>query len=143
MRDKPRDKKGAQDLVQKFHESADSVFGRYLAANRSDKAGRRTQVRTQYKVVGWFGDNLYDLPVMVPTDLPGGNREVLKVRDEQAKELTSKLGNTVFILPNPIYGSWLKPDTVPVTKMKEYLSDYGFNEWYQEHKEELRATSER
>ncbi len=143
LRDKPRDKKGAQDLVQKFHESADSVFGRYLAANRSDKAGRRTQVRTQYKVVGWFGDNLYDLPVMVPTDLPGGNREVLKVRDEQAKELTSKLGNTVFILPNPIYGSWLKPDTVPVTKMKEYLSDYGFNEWYQEHKEELRATSER
>ncbi|MGM9998916.1 MAG: HAD family acid phosphatase [Candidatus Bruticola sp.] len=142
LRDKKRDKAGAKKLIEDLQISASSVLGKDIAKNYSDKSGRRIEVRTQYEVVGWFGDNLYDMPVFVHSDL-SNNREIIKDRHEQIKMYISKLGNTFFLLPNPIYGSWLKEQTVPPTKMRQYMDDYGFDGWYKENKERVSGASGR
>ncbi|MGM9992806.1 MAG: 5'-nucleotidase, lipoprotein e(P4) family [Candidatus Bruticola sp.] len=142
LRDKKRDKAGAKKIVEDLQISASSILGKNITANYSDKSGRRVEVRTQYEVIGWFGDNLYDMPVFVHSELDN-NREILKERNEQVKMYTSKLGNTFFLLPNPIYGSWLKEQTVPPQKMLQYMDDYGFGSWYKENKNKVSGTSGR
>ena len=92
--------------------------------------------------MGWFGDNLYDMPVFVSRDLTKCE-DVLEARNEQVKQHVNKLGNVFFILPNPIYGSWLKKETIPDADMSSVMSDYGFGPWYEKHKANLKEASGR
>lgn len=142
LRDKKRDKAGAKKIVEDMKISAASILGKDIAQNYSDKAGRRVEVRTQYEVIGWFGDNLYDMPVFVDNEMTD-NKEILQARNEQVKSNITKLGNTFFLLPNPIYGSWLKDQTVPPMEMRKYIDDYGFGAWYKNNKNKIHGTSGR
>lgn len=130
------------ELLTSMRECEDSCLAQSLLNNQNDKAGRRVEVQTRYKVLGWFGDNIYDMPVRVSYSLKDG-REVLQARDEEVKEHEADLGRTFFMLPNPIYGSWLKKQTVPAENMAAGMDDYGFGKWYEEHKGELNGKSTR
>ena len=115
LRDKKRDKAGAKKIVEDMKISAASVLGKDIAQNYSDKADNEMT----------------------------NNREILQARNEQVKSNITKLGNTFFLLPNPIYGSWLKEQTVPPMEMRKYIDDYGFGAWYQKNKHKLHGTSGR
>lgn len=142
LHNKKRDEAAAKKLLEDMGESATSVLGQEVTNNYSKKAGRRVEVRTKYKVLGWFGDNLYDMPVFVSRDLTKCE-DVLEARNEQVKQHVNKLGNVFFILPNPIYGSWLKKETIPDADMSSVMSDYGFGPWYEKHKANLKEASGR
>ncbi|MBQ7529234.1 hypothetical protein IJT10_04960 [bacterium] len=142
LRDSKRDKREGKALLGFMGEKEDSGFAQEILNNQSDKAGRRIEIQTRYKVLGWFGDNLYDMPVLVHYGLKDG-REVLEARDAEVKEHVAELGRTFFMLPNPIYGSWLKKQTVPADNMASGMDDYGFGKWYEQHKGELKGKSGR
>jgi acid phosphatase len=58
----------------------------------SNKSSRRVYITQRYTVIQMFGDNLRDF---VQTE-----EEALKYKDN--------FGKSWFLLPNPVYGSWLK-----------------------------------
>ncbi len=57
-----------------------------------NKATRRSYIANKYRVIQLFGDHL--------TDFAETNEEALTHKD--------KFGTSWFLLPNPIYGTWLK-----------------------------------
>ncbi len=128
-RDKARDKQNAKDLVAKLKLNSDDPLAKELLGNASDKAGRRRLVEAKYKVLAWFGDNLYDHPVMVDSSLKG--KEALAARDKEVDELSGRFGVDLFVLPNPTYGSWCKPLIFPHKSKSviDTLDDAGFGEW--------------
>ncbi len=68
--------------------------------NNSSKTNRRAFVAASYRIVALVGDDLGDF---VDPQAYAGDRERLEPR----------FGDTWFLLPNPIYGSWTRPfDTV-------------------------------
>jgi 5'-nucleotidase (lipoprotein e(P4) family) len=62
----------------------------------SSKTARRAFVAANYRIVALVGDDLGDF---TDPQAYAGDRERLEPR----------FGNTWFLLPNPIYGSWIKP----------------------------------
>lgn len=142
LRDKKAMPADNEQLLKRLGESAESVMGREIANNYNDKAGRRYEVRAKYKVVGWFGDNIYDMPVYVSKD-SSDNQTVLAGRDKQIEDNETKFGTEFFMLPNPFYGSWLKPVTFPVTDMTRYVDDFGFGAWYESHKDKIKGHGSR
>lgn len=136
--DKSRDTASAQKMAGNSKE----LLAKRISANRSDKAGRRTEVRLDYKVIGWFGDNLYDMPVYVSSSSAKGE-ETLKLRDEQVAQNRFRFGASFFVLPNPIYGSWLGKETVPSGDMSSFDDDFGFGAWYAKYKDQVKTHSGR
>jgi len=65
----------------------------------SDKVSRRRLVDRDYRVIGMFGDNLGDFLGGVKTDNPTRKRRTATYRDWW--------GSRWFMLPNPMYGSWV------------------------------------
>lgn len=65
----------------------------------SDKVSRRKRVDRDYRVIGMFGDNLGDFLGGVKTDNPTRKRRTATYRDWW--------GSRWFMLPNPMYGSWV------------------------------------
>jgi 5'-nucleotidase (lipoprotein e(P4) family) len=67
----------------------------------SEKKSRREFVSGKYRIVMLFGDDLGDFLPDVKDDITPEQREKL------VDEYGSNWGKRWFILPNPIYGSWL------------------------------------
>jgi acid phosphatase len=65
----------------------------------SDKVSRRQLVDRDYRVIGLFGDNLGDFLGGVKTDNATRKRRTATYRDWW--------GSRWFMLPNPMYGSWV------------------------------------
>lgn len=65
----------------------------------SDKISRRQLVDRDFRVIGVFGDNLGDFLGGVKTDNPTRKRRTATYRDWW--------GSRWFMLPNPMYGSWV------------------------------------
>lgn len=65
----------------------------------SDKVSRRQLVDRDYRVIAMFGDNLGDFLGGVKTDNPTRKRRTATYRDWW--------GSRWFMLPNPMYGSWV------------------------------------
>jgi acid phosphatase len=65
----------------------------------SDKVSRRKLVDRDHRVIGMFGDNLGDFLGGVKTDNPTRKRRTATYRDWW--------GSRWFMLPNPMYGSWV------------------------------------
>ena len=132
-RDKSRYKQDAQEFVRKMGWDADSPEAAEYLRNASDKAGRRASVELRYKVLGYFGDNLYDHPVVVDASLRG--RDALRARKKQVDDNAARFGVDWFVLPNITYGSWVKPVIFPERSKSalQTLDDYGFSEWLKTH----------
>jgi 5'-nucleotidase (lipoprotein e(P4) family) len=64
--------------------------------NTSSKSRRRALVATNYRIVALVGDDLGDI---VDPQVFAGDRQRLEPR----------FGQSWFLLPNPIYGSWTRP----------------------------------
>jgi 5'-nucleotidase (lipoprotein e(P4) family) len=69
----------------------------------SDKISRRRLVDRDHRVIGLFGDNLGDFLGGVKTDNPTRKRRAATYRDWW--------GSRWFMLPNPMYGSWVDAAT--------------------------------
>jgi 5'-nucleotidase (lipoprotein e(P4) family) len=65
----------------------------------SDKISRRQRVDRDFRVIGLFGDNLGDFLGGVKTDNATRARKLATYRDWW--------GSRWFMLPNPMYGSWV------------------------------------
>lgn len=124
--------KATQDLLKALNLAPDSPAGLRLTANDSDKERRRVEIQTRYHVVGWFGDNLYDFPVDVRTGTPAG-ADILAARDRTVTEHPTYWGNRWFVLPNPMYGSWIQSSTIPKAARFDVLQDWGFGAWRKSH----------
>lgn len=68
-------------------------------AQGSNKGCRRELVARKYRVLMEFGDNLADL-LDIPVNTPDG-------RIEAIAPYRDWIGERWFVLPNPVYGSWL------------------------------------
>lgn len=130
LKDEQADPKAAAALVGRLGLKPTSPEALGLTANSSDKAGRRVEVQERYQVVGWFGDNLYDFPLDVRQGTPAGTA-MLEARDQAVQAGADRWGNTWFILPNPMYGSWLSGSTIPRQDQVNALQDWGFGTWKQ------------
>ncbi|MBQ7567191.1 hypothetical protein IJT17_00120 [bacterium] len=128
-RDKAKDRQKALDFVRRMRVPEDDPRAVEYLNNASDKAGRRAEVETKYKVIGYFGDNLYDHPVIVDPSLRG--KDAIKARFEQVHDNSYRFGVDWFVLPNITYGSWVKPVIFPNRSRSamDTLDDCGFGEW--------------
>jgi acid phosphatase len=80
----------------------------------SDKTGRRKLAESRNRVLLLAGDNLRDLSeeFVLPKFDPNDNKAQLQmIQDRLAKvdKAAYRWGTDWFVLPNPIYGEWLKP----------------------------------
>jgi acid phosphatase len=66
----------------------------------AEKLSRRQQVARRYRIVLNIGDDLADF-------IPGVRRATVAERDRARCERGAYWGRRWFMLPNPIYGSWL------------------------------------
>lgn len=116
---------GARALLHAAGADPDSSLGRFLIANRNAKARRQFEAMTRYRVLAWFGDNMFDFPVQVSPDHAAG-RDMVEARRAAIEENAGRLGTEWFLLPNPMYGSWASSKTLPRGKWLEMLDDAGF-----------------
>lgn len=135
-RDKNRDRRDSEKIVQEHHYSPDSLAAKELLNNASDKAGRRKQVEAKYEVIGYFGDDLYDHPVIVDRSAKGAKARAL--RDEQVRQNAQHLGWDWFVLPNSVYGSWMEKSGFrpgqpkePVEMLRQTAEP--FDKWYEKN----------
>lgn len=66
----------------------------------SDKQGRRDLVASGHRVLVLIGDDLNDFVTV--------RGSTLEERDALAAEQAERFGSQWFVLPNPVYGSWLR-----------------------------------
>lgn len=128
LKDKIQTIAGDKAIVAKMGWEPSSEQGQSVLNNSSAKAGRRLQVDTKYEVLGWFGDNLYDFPVNVSKSLPK-TQEYKNARDLEVINSADQWGSRYFILPNPMYGSWLYTSSLDDKTADTYLDDFGFGAW--------------
>lgn len=85
-----------------------------LATTTSDKTQRRADAEKAYSVLLYVGDNLRDfdeeyrfedLSKSSPADRAGA----IRVRKDKVDARCSAWGDRWVILPNPVYGEWMKP----------------------------------
>ena len=68
---------------------------------------RRAQVTANYNVVLYFGDN--------PGDYKGAfDRKSDADRDSLVHQYAADFGNRLIVLPNPVYGEWVRLCTITV-----------------------------
>lgn len=127
--DRSTEKALAEKLLADLRLTAQSPEGQRIVNNGSRKERRRLEVQKTFHVIGYFGDNLYDFPVMVSRDLKE-DRLRFQARDAQATDNRSHWGRDWFILPNPMYGDWT---TRPEEKMTDLMTDFGFGEWLRQN----------
>lgn len=78
----------------------------------SDKNHRFREVLRRYKVVAWIGDQLGDFPVDI--DVPRG--APVESRRLGLQPYALEFGTNWFILPNPVYGDWLRNFESPISR---------------------------
>ncbi len=88
------------------------------------KEGRRLYIQTSYDVLAYFGDVYGDFEPFVA--LADSGLKKFQQRNASAEANRDKFGRSWFILPNPMYGYWGVGAAIPEGKVKESLSDYGF-----------------
>lgn len=80
----------------------------------SNKEPRRERARKMYDVLMYIGDNLRDLsedfraPGGVDTNDPAALRAAIRDRREKVARRADRFGAEWFLLPNPVYGEWMK-----------------------------------
>jgi acid phosphatase len=91
-----------------------------LSTTTSDKTARRKEVEAAYHVLLYVGDNLRDFderfrcsvdntrPEQRTTD-PARLAAAIKERKDQVDQTRDNWGREWIILPNPVYGEWMKP----------------------------------
>jgi len=85
----------------------------FLKESTTDKTERRKKAEAMYRVVLWIGDGLRDFtqdfaaPTRYASDAE--RRRAIAERKEKVLRAASRFGDDWIILPNPMYGDWLKP----------------------------------
>ena len=135
-RDKVRNRQESEKLVQERRYAPDSLAAKELLNNASDKAGRRKQAEAKYEVIGYFGDDLYDHPVIVDRSAKGA--EARAQREEQVRQNARHFGWDWFVLPNSVYGSWLEKSGFKAGHPQEAIevlrqTAEPFDKWYKEN----------
>ena len=135
-RDKTRDRRVSEQLVKENRCAPGSPAAKELLNNASDKAGRRKLAEAKYEVIGYFGDDLYDHPVIVDSSAKGA--EARAQREEQVRKNSMHFGWDWFVLPNSVYGSWMEKSgiypgqpKVPVEILRQTAEP--FDKWYEEN----------
>lgn len=133
VRDKAKNRAESKELAKRTGLADGESLPQELINNASDKAGRRLAVELDYKVLAYFGDNLYDHPVYVDPSHKG--YEALKDREEQVRKNARHFGVDWFVLPNVTYGSWVKTSIFPERSKSvvEMLDDSGFGAWMEKN----------
>jgi 5'-nucleotidase (lipoprotein e(P4) family) len=78
----------------------------------TDKTPRFKQAREQYDVLLFVGDNLRDFSeefAAGPLTDEEAQQKAIEQRKQKVDEASGRWGRDWFILPNPVYGEWLKP----------------------------------
>lgn len=143
-RNEAASKKAAQMVMAKLGMQPDDAPYTDCFKNASNKALRRFILEANYKVLGYFGDDLYDHPVVVERDAKG--EAAIAQRQEQVEINVRHFGRDWFVLPNSNYGSWLVKTgdkAASGAEMKEMLATRckGYHEWWQKNHSPLSASS--
>ena len=86
-----------------------------LASTTSDKTARRAEAEKAYRVVLHVGDNLrdFDESFRAPSLAADADAAALAAAIRRRKDLVDQhakdWGDRWIVLPNPIYGEWMKP----------------------------------
>jgi 5'-nucleotidase (lipoprotein e(P4) family) len=90
-----------------------------LMTTTGDKTGRRKEVEAGYTVLLYFGDNLRDFDEQFrctvdntrgePQTDPARLAAAIAERKDRVDQTRKKWGAEWIILPNPVYGEWMKP----------------------------------
>jgi acid phosphatase len=84
-----------------------------LLTDTGDKTPRRTQAAALFRVVMYVGDNLRDFsdefaaPSSYASD--ADRLKALADRKEKVRAQADRWGDDWIVLPNPVYGEWMKP----------------------------------
>ncbi|MBQ7568311.1 hypothetical protein IJT17_05840 [bacterium] len=135
-RDKKRDRQLSERIAEENHYDPDSLAAKELLDNASDKASRRKLIEEKYEVIGFFGDDLYDHPVIVSLSAKG--EEARAQREEQVRQNARHFGWDWFVLPNSVYGSWLEKSGFKAGHTDEAIkvlrqTAQPFDDWYKEN----------
>lgn len=108
---------GAVQALRHLNLDTTDIDARLLLATDekdSNKEPRRQKARERYDVLLYIGDNLRDLsedfvaPAGLKLDDPAELRAKVKVRRALVKAREAQFGDEWFLLPNPVYGEWMK-----------------------------------
>lgn len=86
-----------------------------LATDTSDKTRRRAEVEAEHRVVLLVGDNLRDFseefrtPKLAAAADDAAIRAAIRDRKAKVDAHAADWGDRWIILPNPVYGEWMKP----------------------------------
>jgi 5'-nucleotidase (lipoprotein e(P4) family) len=84
-------------------------FELQLAKDTTDKTARRAAAAAKYRVAMWIGDQLTDFDAAFALDKTKTAADAVARRALHLEERQHRLGDEWFLLPNPLYGEWLKP----------------------------------
>jgi len=88
-----------------------------LRTDSRDKEIRRNQVRENYDILLYFGDNLGDF-------LTAFDDQDTKSRNDLVDQLSTDFGDQFIVLPNPSYGAWMSAMTKGAPKTAKADSIY-------------------
>ncbi len=78
----------------------------------SEKSSRRAEIARNFRIIQLIGDDLGDF-------IPGVREADAETRLEMAARYRGHFGNTWYLLPNPLYGSWKKAlGASPIASLK-------------------------
>ena len=84
-------------------------FDLMLQTDSENKTLRRAEAARTYRVAMWIGDQLTDFDAVFAVDKALAPAENLAQRNLFLDERQGRLGEEWFVLPNPMYGEWIKP----------------------------------
>lgn len=85
-----------------------------LMTGNGDKTGRRKEAERDFTVLLYLGDNLRDFSERfryrkLDPSVPGDLDQAIRERKQEVDTTRADWGQSWIILPNPVYGEWMKP----------------------------------
>lgn len=115
----------AEALIKEMGIDPASSKARSIVEGEGEKEERRRRVYEKYHVIAFFGDVLGDFEGLTFND----KNNIPTERSDMAAREGHRWGTDWFILPNPLYGSWGPPHSLPASEMVDEMTDYGFGNW--------------
>ena len=115
----------ARRAMKEWGIDENSEAGKATLVGEGQKEGRRLLAREKYDVLAYFGDVYGDFDPFLVAAAETKLRH-FEQREEDADDNRKRWGQTWFILPNPMYGSWSVGETIPKGEVNSSLDDFGF-----------------
>ena len=115
----------AREVIAEESLDPNSKLAQEVLEGEGKKEARRRRIRRKYDVLAYFGDVHGDFEPFL--EMADTTQRVFEQRQNAADKHRANWGNTWFILPNPMYGSWGLGQAIPKGEVKSSLNDFGFS----------------